>query len=920
MSMLFKRIKDWAVSITSFRTGDVLPVDGPSGTVKIPYSDLAKEVIKDSANNTAATEADLVSGSALPIMTANGPKSLPGNTIAKASEQTALTTYAQNVASSVAPPFDPTRTSENQYKAGEIVTYTDGKSYRFNVDHYGAWNADDVERYDAGESLKFFVVTDNPEYIYAITDKDGVFLFGVKKDGSVEWQKGVPEPIQNIIDEIKLVTDKTKIVSNPEYVYAVTDSEDRFLFGVKPDGSFEWAKGIPQNIQSEIESLYAELDGKVDKEDGKALIDAVFAGGVGISENPEYVYAVTDSNGKFLFGVKKDGNFVWAKTDLLHTDKEINPEFTYALTDSEGKTILGLSNEGLFRMFAKVRFEGGIEWTDGNLTDLEQALKAHGFSSGQGDWSDSKSVSIPKPKFAIINFSGIESMPTTKTEDAHAYMQFWDCNGNYFKKKVIANAQGNSSLQFVKKNVGFDICNDVWVGDDTFKLKFGDWVPQDSFHLKAYYTDFFRGLGLVCYDFYKEILDTRPTQVNRTWKMALPLAQDTSNVGEGLGYGATTKLVQRIDDGALCFPQGFPCAVYLNGSFYGLFCFQLKKHRDNYMMEKDNKKHIHLDGTLSTNFFGGTINWTQFEVRNPKSLYCMDGSKYDGDNPKELIDPTSASYDPNNSKHVTTYAVKQSIIALANVYSLVSAAATETDKKAIIEEYFDVDNLIDYQVFGDLIYNLDGFAKNWQWTTWDCHKWYVNAYDLDMAMGASFKGDAVHVPVSSHIGNSNGLPSKYILQYYSSELEERYAELRRAGIADVTHFVNLLSEFTATIGNDFFKAEYEKWNDSPCNRDMVVNTDYWSLKLDGGKPVIEYTTSDIPIYDGNTTYSPGDEVRFNPTEGDNPLWYYVFTCTAGTTGNVPSPKAGFRDNIWRVKNWLARTISNMDTLYNYNYN
>lgn len=42
MSMLFKRIKDWATSITAFRTGDVIPVDGPSGTAKMLKDDLLK--------------------------------------------------------------------------------------------------------------------------------------------------------------------------------------------------------------------------------------------------------------------------------------------------------------------------------------------------------------------------------------------------------------------------------------------------------------------------------------------------------------------------------------------------------------------------------------------------------------------------------------------------------------------------------------------------------------------------------------------------------------------------------------------------------------------------------------------------------------------------------------------------------------
>lgn len=43
MSMLFKRIKDWATSITAFRTGDVIPVDGPSGTAKMSKDNLLKE-------------------------------------------------------------------------------------------------------------------------------------------------------------------------------------------------------------------------------------------------------------------------------------------------------------------------------------------------------------------------------------------------------------------------------------------------------------------------------------------------------------------------------------------------------------------------------------------------------------------------------------------------------------------------------------------------------------------------------------------------------------------------------------------------------------------------------------------------------------------------------------------------------------
>jgi len=41
--MLFKRIKDWATSISAFRSGDVIPVDGPNGTAKMTKDSLLQE-------------------------------------------------------------------------------------------------------------------------------------------------------------------------------------------------------------------------------------------------------------------------------------------------------------------------------------------------------------------------------------------------------------------------------------------------------------------------------------------------------------------------------------------------------------------------------------------------------------------------------------------------------------------------------------------------------------------------------------------------------------------------------------------------------------------------------------------------------------------------------------------------------------
>ena len=45
-------------------------------------------------------------------------------------------------------------------------------------------------------------------------------------------------------------------------------------------------------------------------------------------------------------------------------------------------------------------------------------------------------------------------------------------------------------------------------------------------------------------------------------------------------------LSQNMETGARCVPDGFPVIVYQNGEFWGVNSWQLKKHRDNYMLNK----------------------------------------------------------------------------------------------------------------------------------------------------------------------------------------------------------------------------------------------------------------------------------------------------------------------------------------------
>lgn len=780
------------------------------------------------------------------------------------------------------------------------------------------------------EFAKTVHVENNEEYIFAITDADNTLLWGIRKDGSLEWNGDMPSVF---MDALSKKVDKKQgfgLVSNQvinnvvfktdyPYVFAIYDSADTFLFGIQQDGSVEWSKGLPVVILD-------ALKGKQDAIAGKTLVDSQFANGIHVVSNAEYVFAIVDANDRFLFGIEHDGTVDWPKglpqvcIDALdtkqdkiqgktlidnavanHSSSDANREFYWALLDTEDRVVEYIKPTGEHGFRLPLNLDGGVNWTKENLDELSKALKDNGFTGGTGDWSDKESLEIPIPEMAIINFSNISQMPQTKTTDAHAIMEFWDMNGNYFKKNVIANAQGSSSMKWPKKNIGIDICNDEWIGDDTFKIKFGEWVAQDSFHIKAYATDYFRCVALAGYDFVKQIADTRT--LNTTWKQAINYSTTD--------YVGVNSVSPQNDSGALCFPQGFPCKVYLNGKFEGLFCWQLKKHRDNYNMDKKDTKNIHIEGMITqTNFWNGTnIAWTEFEVRNPKDLINYDGTKYDGDNPQELIDSTSPAYDSTNKKHVNTAKVKQYIINLAGRMNEIG------NDKNLFETYFGLDSCIDYAVFTDAIYNYD-YAKNIQWTTWDGVKWYVNPYDLDCTLGANSSADSIHYPTTYHTIQATNHPLTFVVNNYTTELEARWAELRNKGIIDPLSIGGLIEHYVRLFGNSGYKDEYAKWTDNPCNRDPVFDTENWDLEVDAdGNPVI-YTAA-YHTWDSTTNYATGYVVQYNPSSYSEG-WYFRFTAKQPNVNCKPVITLGFRDNIFRVYNWLAKQISNMDNLYNYN--
>lgn len=866
---------------------------------------------------------------------------------------------------------------------------------------------------------------ESPEFIKIIVDANDNLLFTINLNGEVDWGKGIPAPIRaklqeiisqcqqdktNILEAINaakeelsasiaalqegkvdkeegksLIEDEVKecfrIIENEEFIKAIVDSNDKVLFGFyratgKPyyplnemyhveqneeffalwqDSANHVLLGIRRDGQiigeihavNALKKVISSLREKVDTIDAslKELL-AVFS----LQENPEYLAVEKDADGRILSATYNDGSHyvhnLKSETFDAKVDKEegktlINGDVANSktsledqeermelITDSDDK-ILGYREKDGTKVEKKMRV-ASLHIEDGN--DFSQYLKSKGYNINACDMSDDGYIRIPnQPRKAIVNISGVTNMPTSKTQNLQAWMEVWTLEGVYFKKRVILNAQGSSSLYLAKKNFAVDICNDEWLGDDTCKVKIGNWVSQDSFHFKAYYTDAFRGAGVVCYKLFDEISKSRGLHNDRAYKRYY---KDSTPASYGINQNS--EIAYDFGDEARTFPDGFPCVVYFKGEFLGVFSWQLKKHRDNMKMSKSKAENIHLDGFIRQNLFSanGTLPSTAwnpmseqgFEIRNPKSLICMDGSKYDADTNKvqELIDDTSESYDASNKNMKLSFQVKKYIIALSKydtelteVEAQIEAGRkTKDDIKNEIDNRYDVDGIIDYLCFSNVIANYDGFGKNWQIGSWNGVRFGVYPYDLDGVFGDFFDGtfsfspkDNFMEPISL-MGNKKGYGGTYwVYKYFATELKKRYSELRKA-ILTTDNIINLLTDWCSRIGTDDFKQEYDRWKQSPCHRDSNINTEYYTpcSYADAG-----ITASGQKVWDKDTTYTAGSYVVFE---------HLAFKVIKDCTNVSPVTEyyserpfyLGHYDSIYRVKKWLEERLPLVDNL------
>lgn len=677
-------------------------------------------------------------------------------------------------------------------KVGDSIS---GYIYRvIKYDSNQTYIADEGVGNSGYDNVTITISDANCAFIRVVLRKD-VAEKNVSFNGGSLFFKAEKNLTKKVAEVDKLNRIVGEYIENPEFSRVYVDGEGKILLAILSDGSVEFAKGIPTPIKKELSALALQVN---------------------------------------------------SLSDILSTfeDVENRTEITF---DQEGK-ILAYRTEDGCKCETRMSVVESFELQKNAMAKFQQSLKDSGFNvESPIDWSNEPTIKLPIPRYcAKVNIISPTGLGITKTDNKKCILEYWDKSGNYFKKYIILNAQGSSSMAYIEKNQGIDVFNDE-ACEESCDIIFGNWVAQDSFHLKCYYIDVFRGVANIGYNFCEEVIQHLDSRNNR-------ILFDTSNI---TAFDSTGDFDVDFGDGALCHPDGFPFEMYVNGEYYGLFAWNLKKHRKNYSMNKKDYSAILLDGEIGANeLFGGNIDWTAFELRNPKDLITMDGGKYDGENPQELIDSTSAKYDASNSTHVKTAQTKALIIRQSKAVGLIAAEKNTDNAKALFEQYYDVKPMSAYFIVGNVLHHYDGFWKNWIWTLYG-NIFAPSFYDMDSIFGRSFDGlYVVENSTTRILGIADTLPTGQLVRLYKSELEEAYKSLRDAKIISVNNIMMYVNSWMQRVGLDAYKMNIEKWTSIPSYR-SAKNMDDGTQEggfFDSKKRIQLWLEQRINILDGYFNY------------------------------------------------------------------
>lgn len=304
----------------------------------------------------------------------------------------------------------------------------------------------------------------------------------------------------------------------------------------------------------------------------------------------------------------------------------------------------------------------------------------------------------------------------------------------------ITKAQGNSSMSYPKKNQTVKLYKDAEC-TEKLKVDFKGWGKQSKYCFKANWIDLTHSRNIVSARLWGDVVKSRSDYE------ALPELMRTSpNVGA---------------------INGFPIKVYADGIYQGRYTLNIPK--DAWMANMDDELDTHCI-LCGENYVSGCF----------RAEANIDGTDW-SDEVHDTV-PTAIKTRWNDT-----------IRFVMN--------STDAEFAAGIGNYFDVQSLIDYYLFGLVSCNLDGFGKNQLYMTYDGQKWYACVYDLDSTWGlwwtgASFvSAEYERTEYQDFKDGEGNLLYIRLAQIFGDDIEERWNELKQSALS-VDNIINRFERFT----------------------------------------------------------------------------------------------------------------------------
>ena len=243
--------------------------------------------------------------------------------------------------------------------------------------------------------------------------------------------------------------------------------------------------------------------------------------------------------------------------------------------------------------------------------------------------------------------------------------------------------------------------------------------------------------------------------------------------------------------------DGFPCIMYINGEFHGLYTWNIPKDEWMFNMDKDNPNHYVLCGEYIDGGASG-VNTNEF-----RSLW---GGQLDGNWSIEVGEYSETLKTSLNN-------------AIGHVMN-----SSDTEFKTKFTNYFDLYSVIDYYCFAQLCTHLDGLTKNMLLVTYDGVHWGTSLYDMDSIYGAYWDGHTFVSPTyrfHEDYGGGNSLLWLRMEKCFAQEIYNRYFELRKSALS-LDNIYARVNEIYNAISPEVLAADWAKWPQIPCQKTNTI--------------------------------------------------------------------------------------------------